>query len=97
MKTAGEFLPILKKLHEQIRDAVVGACEQTAIEHLSGIAKDEEGDTIYAVDQVSEELLIEFFEREIAAQTSVVLIAEGLETGQIILPHGTKEKDVRGE
>ena len=93
MKTAGEFLPILKKLHEEIRESVVSACEQTAIEHLSGIAKDEEGDTIYAVDKISEELLIEFFEREIAGQTSVVLIAEGLETGQIILPHGAKEED----
>ena len=93
MKNAGDFLPIIKKLHEQIRDAVVEACEQTAIETLSGIAKEEEGDTIYAVDKVSEELLIEFFEREIAPKTSVVLIAEGLETGQIVLPRGTKEKD----
>lgn len=93
MKTAHEFLPILKKLHEQIRDAVVQACEQSALESLSAIAKEEEGDTIYAVDKVSEELLIEFFEREIAVHTPVVLIAEGLENGQIILPHGTAEKD----
>ena len=93
MKTAGEFLPIIKKLHEQIRDAVVEECEKSAVESLSRIAKEEEGDTIYAVDKVSEELLIEFFEREIAPHTSVVLIAEGLETGQIILPHGTKEAD----
>ena len=93
MKAAKEFLPILKKLHEQIRDAVVAACEQTALESLSAIAKEEEGDTIYAVDKVSEELLVEFFEREIAAQTSVVLIAEGLEYGQIVLPRGTAEED----
>lgn len=93
MKTAGEFLPILKKLHEGIRKSVVAACEETAIEQLSDIAKDEEGDTIYAIDKISEEFLIEFFEREIAVQTSVVLIAEGLETGEIILPHGTKEED----
>jgi fructose-1,6-bisphosphatase/inositol monophosphatase family enzyme len=95
MKTAEEFLPIVKKLHEQIRDAVVRACEQTAIETLSGIAKEEEGDTIYAVDRVSEELLIEFFEREIAQKTSVVLIAEGLDGGKIILPHGTPENECK--
>ncbi len=93
IKTAGEFLPILKILHEQIRDAVVAACENSAVESLSEIAKEEEGDTIYAVDRVSEELLIEFFEREIAPHTSVVLIAEGLDTGQIILPHGAKEEE----
>jgi hypothetical protein len=91
IESAAEFLPILKILHARIRDAVVAACEETAIEQLSGIAKEEEGDTIYAVDRVSEELLVEFFETEIAAHTPVVLIAEGLETGKIILPHGTSK------
>ncbi len=95
MKTAAEFLPILKILHEQIRDAVVEACEKTAIEQLAGIAQDEEGDTIYAIDRVSEELLIDFVEREIAPKTAVVLIAEGLEYGQIILPRGTKAEDAK--
>lgn len=93
MKTAGDFLPILKILHEQIRDAVVEACEKTAVEQLAGVAKEEEGDTIYAVDRVSEELLVEFFEREIANQTSVVLVAEGLETGKIVLPYGIDENE----
>lgn len=93
MKSIEEFLPVIKILHEQIRDAVVEACEKSAIESLSEIAKEEEGDTIYAVDRVSEELLIEFFEREIAPETSVVLIAEGLETGQIVLPRGTSEDE----
>lgn len=95
MKESGEFLPIIKILHERIRDAVVEACEQSALESLSEIAKEEEGDTIYAVDKVSEELIVEFFEREIAAQTSVVLIAEGLETGQIVLPRGTSETEAK--
>jgi fructose-1,6-bisphosphatase/inositol monophosphatase family enzyme len=95
MKTAGEFLPVLKKLHTSLRDAVVEACEKTAIEQLAGVAKEEEGDTIYAVDRVSEELLVEFFEKEIATQISVVLIAEGLEKGEIILPHGTEKEDAK--
>ena len=95
MNNAGDFLPIIKVLHKQIRDAVVLACEKSEIESLSEIAKEEEGDTIYAVDRVSEELLIEFFEREIAPQTSVILIAEGLENGKIILPHGTTEDEAK--
>ena len=93
MKNATELLQIIKGLHEQIRDAVVDACERTAVEHLAGVAKEEEGDTIYAVDRVSEELLIEFFEREIAPQTPVVLIAEGLEHGSVVLPRGTRAED----
>lgn len=91
----GDFLPILKKLHEQIRSVVVEACERTAIESMAAVAREEEGDTIYAVDQVSEELIVEFVEEEIGSKTSVVLIAEGLETGQIVLPHGTDEADAK--
>lgn len=86
-----EFLPIIKALHERIRDAVVDACERSAIESMAEVAKDEEGDTIYAVDKVSEELIVEFFEKEIGTKTSVVLIAEGLESGQIVLPRGISE------
>ena len=84
------FEPI-KRLHETIRRKVVEACENSALEDLSRIVQDEEGDTIFAIDRVSEEILIEFFEREIASQTSIVLIAEGLESGRIILPRGTDE------
>jgi len=37
--------------------------------------------------------LIEFVEREIAVKTPVVLIAEGLEHGKVVLPRGTNEYD----
>jgi fructose-1,6-bisphosphatase/inositol monophosphatase family enzyme len=95
MKEISEFLPVIKRLHEKIRDAVVESCERSSVEILSSIAKEEEGDTIYAVDKVSEELLIEFFEKEIAVHTPIILIAEGLETGQIVLPHGAREEDAK--
>ena len=72
------LLPLIKDLHESIRDRVVEACERSATEALAAIAREEEGDTIYAVDRVSEEILVEFFEKEIASTTSVVLIGEGL-------------------
>jgi fructose-1,6-bisphosphatase/inositol monophosphatase family enzyme len=85
----------LRRLHEAIRDAVTTACEQSAVEALSAVAQEEEGDTIYAVDRVSEEMLIRFFEQEIAPQTAVVLIAEGLAEGKIVLPRGASEDDAR--
>jgi fructose-1,6-bisphosphatase/inositol monophosphatase family enzyme len=87
------LLQPLKRLHEIIRDQVVRDCESLAIESLSTIARDEEGDTIYAVDRISEDLLLEFFEHEIAPISPLVLIAEGLAGGKVILPRGTAESD----
>src|SRR5579862_8483564 len=92
MSPIDSLLAPLRTLHEQIRNAVVTACEQAALEDLASVAKEEEGDTIYAVDRVSEDLLIEFVEREIAHETPVVLIAEGLEHGKVVLPHGAAEE-----
>lgn len=93
IKTAGDFLPVIKKLHEQIRNAVVAECERSALESLSVIAMEEAGDTIYAIDRVSEKLLVEYFESEIAPHTTVVLIAEGIENGKVVLPRGASEDD----
>jgi fructose-1,6-bisphosphatase/inositol monophosphatase family enzyme len=87
------LLAAIRALHERIRDAVVAACEHSALESLASIAREEEGDTIYAVDRVSEEIIIDFFEREIATQAAIVLIAEGLEGGQIVLPRGATEAE----
>jgi fructose-1,6-bisphosphatase/inositol monophosphatase family enzyme len=84
--------PILR-LHQQIRDAVVAACERAHTDELASIVKDEEGDTIYAVDRVSEELVIDYLEREVARIAPILLIAEGLSSGQVVLPHGAKEDD----
>ncbi len=86
------FAPI-KSLHETIRAQVVAACEAGTAEQLSSIVADGEGDTIFAVDRVSEDILIDFFEREIAAKVPIVLIAEGLEDGQIVLPSSANESD----
>ncbi|MFN2116621.1 MAG: inositol monophosphatase [Candidatus Promineifilaceae bacterium] len=80
-------------LHNQIRDAVVATCEQASLESVSSIIKEEEGDTIYAIDRVSEELLLEFIEREIAVQQPIVLIAEGLPGGKVVLPENVDESD----
>jgi len=87
------LLPLIRKLHETMRDGVVEACERSATASLAAVAREEEGDTIYAVDRVGEDLLVEFFEREIATRFPVVLIAEGLPNGKIVLPRGTSEND----
>jgi fructose-1,6-bisphosphatase/inositol monophosphatase family enzyme len=95
MKSLQDFLQPLKMLHEQIRAAVVAACERADLEAMATIAKDEAGDTIYAVDRVSEELLLEFFSHQIAVHTPLVLIAEGLTGGKVTLPLGTPEAEAQ--
>ncbi len=84
--------PILE-LHGQIRMAVIAACEAASIEEMSAIAQEEAGDTIYTIDRVSEKLLVDFFRREVAGYTPIVLIAEGLAGGQVVLPEGTAESE----
>jgi hypothetical protein len=91
---ASSLLAPIKLLHERVRDEVVATCERAALEDLAEVADDSaEGDTIYAVDRVSEELLLEFFEHEIAPHAPLVLIAEGIEGGQVVLPRGASEDD----
>ena len=87
------LLAPVRRLHERIRAAVVEACERSAVETLSEVEREEEGDTIYAVDRVSEELIVEFFEREVAHAAPLVLVAEGIEAGAVVLPRGTLEAD----
>ena len=93
MKDINSLFEPIKRLHGIIRHKVVETCENSSLKQLSEIVQDDEGDTIFAVDRVSEEILIEFFEREIASQVPIVLIAEGLENGKVILPRDADETD----
>lgn len=88
-----QLLDPVRRLHEQIRASVVKACELATLDQLASVVSEQEGDTIFALDRVSEELLIDFFEREVASKAPLVLIAEGLDEGQIVLPRGTQESD----
>ncbi|MBC7932493.1 MAG: inositol monophosphatase [Rubrivivax sp.] len=89
-----ELLGSIRRIHERVRDAVVAECEKAAVEQLAEVSDDEsEGDTIYAVDRVSEELLVELFEHEVASRAPLVLVAEGIEGGQLVLPRGSAERE----
>jgi fructose-1,6-bisphosphatase/inositol monophosphatase family enzyme len=92
MNDAAALLEPIRRLHAGIRDAVVAACEDAALEDMAAISRDGEGDTIYAVDRVSEERIVDFFAHEIAPRAPLVLVAEGLEGGTV-LPRGTAEAD----
>lgn len=81
-------------LHERIRASVLEATTRSAVEDLSGVAGSEGGDTIYAIDRVSESILVEGL-AEIATREPMVLIAEGIPDGVTTLPAGTPESDCR--
>ena len=88
------WLEPLKLLHSTIRKSVVDVCERSAVEAMATVAREEEGDTIYAVDRVSEELLIEFFNQH-TELGPIVLIAEGLHGGQVVIPESASEDDAK--
>jgi hypothetical protein len=57
------------------------------------VIADDEGDTIFAIDKISEDIVIDHFERELASIAPIVLIAEGIAGGKIVLPTDAKESD----
>jgi fructose-1,6-bisphosphatase/inositol monophosphatase family enzyme len=91
--SAAELLPALQRIHATIRNDVVAACEAQTGHDLARIERDQEGDTIYAVDRVGEERLVELVAREIGALTPVLLLAEGLPPEGVVLPAGRSQGD----
>jgi hypothetical protein len=88
------LLGLILQLHAQIRDAVVAACERRALEDLAGVAEDDAaGDTIYAVDRVSEAVLVGFFAEHVAPRWPLVLVGEGLPDGIVTLPEGLPQHE----
>ena len=88
-----DLLEPIRRLHERIRDSVVAAQERADLEEMSRVAQDGEGDTLYAVDRVSESVILDFFS-ELSLEKPVILIAEGLENGGYkVLPEGASEED----
>jgi len=93
-----QLLPALRRLHDRIRQRVLAATATQSAAQLSQIVSGDvagSGDLVFAIDRVSEAELIEFVTREIAHQEPVVLVAEGLSGGQVVLPEGTSERDCR--
>ena len=88
-----ELLGPIRRIHERVRDAVVAECEKAAVSNSLKSQTTSLGDTIYAIDRVSEELWKELFEHEVAIDAPLVLVAEGIEGGELVLPRGTGESD----
>jgi hypothetical protein len=75
---------------------VVRACEHATVTALAKVAQQKEGDTLYAIDRVADHVLIEEIERTIATRDApVVLVAEGLPGGDVVLPEGADRARAR--
>jgi fructose-1,6-bisphosphatase/inositol monophosphatase family enzyme len=92
------FHPLLapiQALHRRVRRDVVRACEEAAVTALSGVARDVEGDTIYAIDRVAEHVLVEEIGTMASPDAPVVLVAEGLPGGEVVVPDGADRRAAR--
>ena len=87
------LLEPIRRLHELIRDRVLRACEESSVEQMSGVDRDSDGDTIYSVDRVGEEVLVDFLTENVASIEPIVLTAEGLSRDRLVLPRGAQESD----
>jgi hypothetical protein len=91
---ARRLLPAILTLHDRIRASVLDAFATQERDELAGVAHDEEGDTIYAVDRVSEAALVDGL-ADVAREEPLVLVAEGLPASGLTLPKGTPEAECR--
>jgi len=93
LRDAEALVAAVREVHAAIRDEVVAACERRSIDELSAVVGDDAGDTVFAVDRLSESVLLARF-GELARRWPCLLVAEGLgKDGRRVLPEGTRVED----
>jgi fructose-1,6-bisphosphatase/inositol monophosphatase family enzyme len=88
---ADALLALLQTLQREIREQVVAACSRESVADLSSVAGEGPGDTIYRIDEVSEAVLVERLGAAAADLGGIVLVAEGVQEGELVLPRGHGE------
>jgi hypothetical protein len=93
LRNPRELLARIRTIHEAIRAEVVAACERQSTDELSAVVGDDAGDTVFAVDRISEAVLLERF-ADLARDWPCLLVAEGLgHDGRRFLPDGARAED----
>ena len=90
-----DLLHLVRQLHDRMRQRVLEAAQSRSIEELSQVVGEDGGDTIFAIDRESERELLEYACRELACREPIVLIAEGLPGGKLVVPANADETDCR--
>jgi hypothetical protein len=94
LRAPEELARRIRAAHEAIRDTVVDAAARGAIDDMAAVVGEDAGDTLFAIDKISEPVLLERF-GDIAREWPLLLIAEGLgHDGRRVLPEGTAASDV---
>jgi len=85
------LIQAIKSIHEAIRAEVIAVCARATTDEMSAVTGRQAGDVIYAVDRVTERVLVDRF-AALAKNWPCVLVAEGLGVdGRRVLPEGTPE------
>ena len=94
LRDVDRLLTRIRGIHEAIRDRVVASCETRPGDELAAVVGDDAGDTLFAIDRVSEEVLLAEFQA-LARDWPMLLVAEGLgRDGRRVLPEGTRPDGV---
>lgn len=94
IRDAEALMQALHDVHDTVRDVVVETCERASVEDLATVVQQggPGGDSTFALDRVSEELLTTLF-APIAASWPLILVAEGLPHSEMVLPAGTERRE----
>lgn len=90
-----DLLPLIRRLHVLLRDRVLAATRERTVGELSAVVAEQGGDLVFALDEVAEQTLTEFVANEIACHEPIVLVAEGLPDGKLVLPRTAAEESCR--
>jgi len=90
MRDPDALLNLILALHRDVRDEIVAATERQGLERMASIDRDDEGDTIYAIDVVGETIVTRIAEA-LAHERTFVMVAEGLPGGRRVYPSGADE------
>lgn len=86
---------VLRELSHAIRSQVLKACHEQSIEQLASVSEQSHEDTIFAIDRVSESVLLSELTPRASRLGGMVLIAEGLSESELTLPESLAPEQAR--
>ncbi|MCS7237574.1 MAG: hypothetical protein NZ899_04810 [Thermoguttaceae bacterium] len=84
----------IRRAHLELSRELVRTCREQSPYLLGSVERDLPGDTIFRLDAIAEPMLLQLFS-QVAEIAPLVLVAEGLEGGQVVLPTDTDPSRVR--